>query len=552
MARKSGGKNPNLRLGKGDYEFALRHIEKYGDTDLLPMPFEYAAIRNRWSEAILPWFLKQDVTTWVPRPARRILVPKRPRGLRMAMQLDPLDSIFYTALVVAMAPEIEKARVPVSKRVAISHRFKKNTAGDLWRTTASWDEFGKRSREIATRPGVHFVLKTDIADFYSRIYHHRLEASLFNAVSNAALVRATMALLGAWGGDVSYGIPVGNAASRLLAEAVLNQIDTELINQGFTHCRWIDDFRVFCKDEREAARAETFLARSLFEIHGLTLQSSKSSTVDCGVFLDELEQQDKVVLRVTSSGDVIDDEALAGSDVEGDDFFIDMEDVGNASLAEVDFEDLPKSTREILEEHDIAEVLRILLAQGRLDLGLGRTLIRELARREDPSAVQVCIDNVETLSLILSDVVSYIVGVKNHLTVPQRKKIGKRALNVLRNSPLGENESGAIWLLWLFAESSSFDNEAQLAKLYETSKRDEEKRKVMLAMGNADMASWFMRMRNSAMAMPPWNRRAFLYAARCMNGDERKHWYKSVAEQLDVLEEAIRQYADKVGVRKRQ
>lgn len=536
-----------LRLPPAAYDFALQHIEKYGDTDLLPVPFEYTAIRAQWNTDIRPWLLKQDVTSWVARPARRILVPKRSGGQRMAMQLDPLDSIFYTALVYAMAPDIERNRVPVSKRVAISHRFSKNSNGDLWSRSSTWEDFGNRSRQLARRPGMHFVLSTDIADFYSRIYHHRLDAALFRAVNNAPYVRALMTLLGAWSGNVSYGIPIGNSASRLLAEVVLNEIDVELINQHFVHCRWIDDFRIFCKTGRDAAHAETFLARSLFEIHGLTLQSSKSMIQTTNAFLESLSQSDQVMLRVS----IRSDDLTSVLDPAEDDVAVELGDIDPASLAEADFRSLPESTQETLDKHDLSTVLTLLIAGDRLDLGLGRILIRELRERMDASAIKICVDNIERLSPIISDIVDYLISVRDQIRPATRRNIGKRALQLLQSSAIGESESGSLWLLWLFAESTAFDNEVKLAPLYEGLTRDEERRKIMLAMANASMSSWFMRMRNSAMAMPPWNRRAFIYGARCMSGDERKHWYKSVHEQLDVLERVIQKFADKEGPKKR-
>jgi|GEM_PF-3994269 len=35
-----------LKLQERSYDWALEHIEKYGDTDIFPLPFEFAAIRE--------------------------------------------------------------------------------------------------------------------------------------------------------------------------------------------------------------------------------------------------------------------------------------------------------------------------------------------------------------------------------------------------------------------------------------------------------------------------------------------------------------------------
>jgi hypothetical protein len=107
-----------------------------------------------------------------------------------------------------------------------------------------------------------------------------------------------------------------------------------------------------------------------------------------------------------------------------------------------------------------------------------------------------------------------------------------------------------MWLLWLFAESSTFDNEATFGALYNEFQSQEARRKVILALGNAGNAGWFRMRRNDLAALPPWNRRAFLFGARCMLPDEREHWYKSVRAQLDELDVAVVDYAKNIGVKK--
>jgi len=53
-------------------------------------------------------------------------------------------------------------------------------------------------------------------------------------------------------GKISYGVPVGPLASRLLGEATLIDVDAALALQGFDFVRWVDDFTFFCKSEKSA------------------------------------------------------------------------------------------------------------------------------------------------------------------------------------------------------------------------------------------------------------------------------------------------------------
>ena len=70
------------------------------------------------------------------------------------------------------------------------------------------------------------ILSTDISDFYPRIYHHRLENALNDATQNTEVVRRILFILAKLTpGEVSFGLPVGGHAARVLAEAVLNRTD---------------------------------------------------------------------------------------------------------------------------------------------------------------------------------------------------------------------------------------------------------------------------------------------------------------------------------------
>ena len=76
-------------------DWSLQHIRRYGDTDVLPVPFEFDAIAGAWD-----WLREElalrDLEKYSLGPFRRFLVPKPSGGFRFATQLDPLDSIVYT------------------------------------------------------------------------------------------------------------------------------------------------------------------------------------------------------------------------------------------------------------------------------------------------------------------------------------------------------------------------------------------------------------------------------------------------------------------------
>ena len=90
-----------------------------------------------------------------------------------------------------------------------------------------------------------YVAVADIADFYPRIYQHRLE-NVIESVASSQRVRdvarvLVKKLIGNLLGKDSYGIPVGPYASRLLAEALLIDVDASLESRGIDFVRWVDD-----------------------------------------------------------------------------------------------------------------------------------------------------------------------------------------------------------------------------------------------------------------------------------------------------------------------
>jgi hypothetical protein len=120
-----------------------------------------------------------------------------------------------------------------------------------------------------------------------------------------------------------------------------------------------------------------------------------------------------------------------------------------------------------------------------------------------------------------------------------RIEIGNRCLAEAKNYLAGGQDFGAMWLLSLVAESEAFDNQHALAKQFEETASEVARRKLILALGRAGNGDWFLARRNDVTGMSPWLRRAFLHGSRAMLPDERTHWLKSIAPQLDVLDRAI-------------
>lgn len=255
-------------------DWALTHIEKFGDTDIFPVPFEFQAIRHCWS-----WFRaeieKLDLDKHSPRAYRRMLVPKPGGGFRAAVQLDPVDALIYTALIYEEAERIEKYRVAPSQRVACSFRVEIDPSGGFFAPGDGRSDFHARSQELVRSRKYHHVLLADIADFYNQVALHRIGGVLESAAVPAQRAKNLERFLTELNVH-SRGLPVGPLPSTLLAEVCLNDVDTFLLGKGCPHVRYVDDFRIFCRSRREAITILHDLIEYLLTSHRLSLESSKT------------------------------------------------------------------------------------------------------------------------------------------------------------------------------------------------------------------------------------------------------------------------------------
>src|SRR2546428_7005600 len=86
------------QLSQTSLDWASAHISKFGDTDIFPVPFEFAAIRHGWT-AIRDHLASVDLEGYQTRPLQSLLVPKSLTAFRTAVQLDPIDALVYASLI---------------------------------------------------------------------------------------------------------------------------------------------------------------------------------------------------------------------------------------------------------------------------------------------------------------------------------------------------------------------------------------------------------------------------------------------------------------------
>lgn len=516
-----------LRLQTQSYDWALKHIERYGDTDIFPVPFEFSAIREYWDKDVKPHLCQQNVLDWQLHSYRRLLTPKHRYGFRISTQLDPLDSITFTALVFEIGREVEAFRIPREQNVVFSNRFEPNNDGQMYSPNYNWEAFQNHCTVVLESGVYQYIVVADIADFFPRIYSHPFEQALAEAISlKANHVQAIKKCFSQLNGSVSYGIPVGQAASRLLAELVLDDVDRGLQGEGLNHCRFVDDFRIFCKTEKEALAALATLANLLFENHGLTLQQHKTRIITTELFQRQI-LGDGDHQEVSGLSDQF-NEILANLDISN-------------PYDEFNFDELDDDIKEQIRRMNLEAILETHLEEiDEIDISLVRFLLKRLTAIGSQDIVDCLIKNIHKLYPVVKEVMIYFQTVE----LPQETKhqIGSQLLDICKDSIVGHLEYNKMWIINTFTHDNEWNNTESFTKLYTELTDQYTQRELLLAMGRAGLDHWFRPRRRYASELTPWLKRAFLAAASCLPGDQAQHWYRSLPK-LDLLESVVSKWA---------
>jgi hypothetical protein len=261
-------------------ELAIEHLAVHGLSDITQENLEKSLInenKTRLIEEVRAKINCKNMHEMGFKPIQHFLTPKDRSvfDYRKAAIIDPVCLAKYSTLVFMAATKIESHRIPISKKIVFSCRFRpKNTS--LFDTNSNWESWKSQTAILQSTGDCKYVVRCDIASFYDRINIHRIESTLESIGVEKWIIKSINDLLLFWSKRDSYGIPVGNEASRILAEAALIDIDQYLMNQGVIFTRYVDDYRMFAPDLVVAQKWMNQLTNRLFR-DGLILNTGKTA-----------------------------------------------------------------------------------------------------------------------------------------------------------------------------------------------------------------------------------------------------------------------------------
>lgn len=219
-------------------------------------------LRPRWSE------IRQQLLdgTYRPAPVRRKTIDKPDGGERQLGIPNVLDRLIQQAIVQVLTPVFDPGFSESS------HGFRPNRSA----------HGAAKQVQCTIRQGHRFVVDMDLSKFFDRVPHD----VLMSRGARKARDRRLLTLIGRYlrAGVMVDGIlqpthegtPQGGPMSPLLANILLDDLDKELKRRGLPFVRYADDFVIFTKSQRSAARVFASVERYLTQQLRLVVNQEKS------------------------------------------------------------------------------------------------------------------------------------------------------------------------------------------------------------------------------------------------------------------------------------
>jgi hypothetical protein len=438
---------------------------------------------------------------------------------------------YFLALVLEVAPALEAARLPESEEKVFSYRLAQVSDDDAGLFVAEgWKRFQDRTRALAE--GNPFVVSVDIADFYARIYHHTLENAVRRSDPGGNITRQLKQMLALFSGGTSYGLPVGGPAARILAEAVLNNVDHLLASEDDLNnfCRYADDYRFFVADLAQAHRVVARLSEILLRNEGLTLQKTKTR------IMTSREYQSALDPVVPDKGTAA---AFLNLHVHFDPY---------SATADDDYEQLKAQ----LTEFDVLGLLRTELTKSRVHAALVRRLVAAIQFMDPGTQEQALLsllENLEKLTPVVPQVMRAMRACLDDLPEEFGESVHAQIRKLIEEKHyLTQVDLNLSYMVRVLAQRHSLENEQLLIKLFpgphgfSTATAPTVQRDIMLILARWQVAYWLSNQKNYVGSGQAWVKRAFLIASYVL-GDEGDHWRKAARNGLGDFDLIVRDWA---------
>ena len=489
------------KLTKGALRRAVDHLVKFGDTDVLPLSCENVFLAEE-KQAIVNELSGLDLDSLAPMQSVEMIAPKSRYGFRIVHQLPLLEALLFTASIIEIGGGLEKIKRSTKDYGPFAYRFETHRKASLFQEGHGYRDWLQWQRDLIEIGNFSNVVYTDIADFYQRIYLHRIENTLDSASKKKGVNKFVTRLIKQIRSRQSHGIPVGGSASRVIAEAVLVDTDNALAGEGYVFTRYMDDYRLFLKPDQTAYQALAFLAEQLAAGEGLSLNAQKTR-----VF--EIEEAQQLLDR--QLGDVYDAAEQDAIDALSGSLYFEE----NPSDADIDK----------LRSMNLVDALGNEIHGEIWEFSKIRAIFRGLRLTQDCDAVDYLTRGFQTYIPFMKEMVLFfdVMRLKGQLN---EAKLAEAVSTELKTGVSRFVPSTRVWLLEMFVrECLTIANKT----ITEIESGDTAiRRQTYLLRGLNNDLSYFRKHKTRFEERNAFEKYYFLLGASCLPEDEFKTWTKTV------------------------
>jgi Reverse transcriptase (RNA-dependent DNA polymerase). len=525
-----------FHLKESSIEWALRHLNRFYASDFFPRAFEFAAIAHVWSD-IKRHVRNLDLHAYVPQTPILALALKPNGTFRVVHQLDPIDSIIYTALAYELAAQIERYRIPRTEKIVWSYRIKPSVNGSFFNPEdETYSGYLRQTKQLADEFADGFVVTCDIVDFYNQIYTHRIQNLIVEACGPVfeAHGKAMERFLLGLNTLTSRGVPVGPAPSIIIAELVAADIDQKILSYTRKFVRWVDDIAIFFKTREDAERFLHELTAFVHENHRLVFSGEKTRIRSVARFvrtIRDAEAEEKRRFAASAEERAMNEyyEEL----IEKIGPYGDLDDAFDSKKFQKVLDAIQKDGRyEILSEI-YSRALKEELEKSAPEFAVLRRIFRNAGKYRIRSILDTVLKNFDRLLPLIREVTLYLLKV---LTKDIAVRYKTQFQRILEN-PRAQLPFVNKWVSALL-EHPAF-NAVGLPNNYDhiLGIRD----RALLAIRRNDR-TWVKGYKNAVDTLGPWEKRAVLLSSQILSKDERRAWMRVAAQRGDLLEVAVSKF----------
>lgn len=251
---------------RGNLKKALKRVEKNKGShgvDKMRVNELRKYLHRHWPR------IKQELLdgTYKPMPVRRFEIPKTDGGVRQLGIPTVLDRFIQQAIQQVLTPIFE----PTFSESSYGFRPGKSARQAV------------RKAQVYIQSGKGIVVDMDLEKFFDRVNHDVLMAKVVKHVDDKRihkLIRRYLqagVMINGCCVTTEEGTPQGGPISPLLANIMLNDLDTELTQRGHSFVRYADDCNIYVASKRAGERVYQSISKFISERLKLKVNEQKSA-----------------------------------------------------------------------------------------------------------------------------------------------------------------------------------------------------------------------------------------------------------------------------------